>query len=75
MLVLGFYSTLIRYLGGTLVPLLGAILWGSVVAISLTIFAYCIPAEMRIDNMDRGASSMVFGLSIGIIIFFLMFFV
>ena len=75
MLTLGFYSALIRSLGGTLDPLLWAILWGAVVAISLTIFAYGVPGEIRISSLDRGASSMVFGLSIGIIVFFLMFFV
>lgn len=72
--ILGFYFRLARHLGGTLAPLFWAFSWGVTAAISMAIFVYGAPADMRIDRLDRGASAMVFGLSIGIIIFFLMFF-
>lgn len=71
--ILGFFFMFLRYLGGTLAPLFWAILWGVMAAISLTIFAYGAPVDMRIGNLGRGASSIISGLSIGIIIFFLMF--
>lgn len=72
--ILGFYFRLARHLDGTLAPLFWAFSWGVTAAISMAIFVYGAPADMRIDRLDRGASAMVFGLSIGIIIFFLMFF-
>jgi len=72
--VLGFYQTLARHLSLELNPMLWAILWGTIVAISLTIFTYTAPVEMRINNLDKGDSSMFFGLSIGIILFLIMSF-
>jgi hypothetical protein len=63
-----------RYIGGTLARLFWAVLWGAVAAISIAIFAFGSPADMRIGNIGRGASAVMFGLSTGIIIFFLMLF-
>jgi hypothetical protein len=74
LLIIGFYFRLARYFGGTLAPLFWAFSWGTTTAISMAIFIYGAPADIRISNLGRGASAIVFGLSIGIIIFFLMFF-
>jgi hypothetical protein len=71
--VVGFYFELIAYLGGTLSPLYWAFSWGTTTAISMSIFSYGIPGDIRIGNLRRGASAMVFGLSIGIVVFVLMF--
>lgn len=72
--ILGFYFRLARHIGGTLAPLFWAFSWGVTATISMAIFFYGAPADIRIGKLDRGASAMVFGLPIGIIIFFLMFF-
>jgi hypothetical protein len=74
LLILGLFFSFLRYLGGTFAPLFSAILWGVMTGISMAIFAYGAPVGMRINNLRRGASAIVFGLSIGIVIFFLMFF-
>ena len=74
LLILGFYSELARYLGVTLTPSLWAFQWGVTAAISMTIFACGAPTDMQIGKLGRGASAIVFGVSIGIVIFFLMFF-
>jgi hypothetical protein len=73
-LILGLFFSFLRYLGGTFAPLFSAILWGAMTGISMAIFAYGAPVDMRINNLRRGSSAIVFGLSIGIVIFFLMFF-
>ncbi|HVP26877.1 MAG TPA: winged helix-turn-helix domain-containing protein [Candidatus Bathyarchaeia archaeon] len=74
-LVIGFYFELVRGLGGGLSPLFWAFSWGATAAISMSIFVYGAPADIRMGNLRRGASSMVFGLSTGITIFLLMFLV
>jgi hypothetical protein len=73
-LILGLFFSFLRYLGGTFAPLFSAILWGVMTGISMAIFAYGASVDMRINNLRRGSSAIVFGLSIGIVIFFLMFF-
>lgn len=72
--IIGLYFRLARYFGGALAPLFWAFSWGVTATISMAIFFFGSPADMRIGRLDRGASAMVFGLSIGIIIFFFMFF-
>lgn len=72
--IIGFYFRLLRHLGGGLAPLFWAFSWGVTAAISMAIFVYGTPLDVRISRLDRGASAMVFGLSIGVIIFLLMFF-
>jgi len=74
LLILGLFFSFLRYLGRTFAPLFSAILWGVMTGISMAIFAYGAPVGMQINNLRRGASAIVFGLSIGIVIFFLMFF-
>jgi hypothetical protein len=73
-LILGLFFSFLRYLGGTFAPLFSAILWGAITGISMAIFTYGAPVDMRINNLRRGSSAIVFGLSIGIVIFLLMFF-
>jgi len=72
--ILGLYFRLAQHLFGAAAPLFWAFSWGVTAAISMAIFFYGAPADMRIGRLYRGASATVFGLSIGIIIFFLMFF-
>jgi hypothetical protein len=72
--ILGLYFRLAQHLFGAAAPLFWAFSWGITAAISMAIFYYGAPADMRIGRLDRGASAMVFGLSIGLIMFLLMFF-
>jgi len=70
---LGSYYEIIAHLGGTLSPLYWAFSWGTTAAISMSIFFYGIPADIQLGSLGRGASAMIFGLSVGITISFLMF--
>jgi hypothetical protein len=72
-LIVGFYFELMKYLGGTLSPVFWAFSWGTTATVSMSIFVYGVPGDMRIGNMHRGVSAIVFGLSAGILIFVLVF--
>lgn len=72
--ILDVFFNLGRNIYGTLAPMYWAITWGVVTALSMAFFAYAAPINIRIGNLRRGASAMVFGISTGIVIFFLMFF-
>jgi hypothetical protein len=72
--ILDLFFSLGKNIYGTLAPMYWAIVWGVVTALSMTFFAYAAPVNMRLGNLRRGASTLVFGLSIGIVIYFLMFF-
>jgi len=72
--ILDLFFNLGRNIYGTLAPMYWAIIWGVVTALSMAFFAYAALVNMRMGNLRRGASAMVFGISIGIVIFLLMFF-
>jgi hypothetical protein len=72
--ILDVFFNLGRNIYGTLAPMYWAIAWGVVTAFSMAFFAYAAPINIRIGNLRRGASTMVLGISTGIVIFFLMFF-
>jgi hypothetical protein len=72
--ILDLFFSLGRNIYGALAPMYWAIIWGVVTALSMAFFAYAAPVNMRMGNLRRGASAMVFGISIGIVIFLLMFF-
>jgi hypothetical protein len=71
--VLDLSFNLGRNIYGSLAPIYWALVWGVATALSMTFFAYAAPASMRIGNLLRGASAIIFGVSIGIVIYFLMF--
>jgi hypothetical protein len=49
-------------------PDLWAIFWGVTIAISLAMFTYSFPAEINLRKMNRGLSSIIFGVVVGVII-------
>jgi hypothetical protein len=57
-----------RRLEGLFPPELWAILWGVTTAISLAMFGYSFPAEMRLGNMRRGVSVVIYSSFVGVII-------
>ena len=67
-LFLAVLFALARRLEGLFPPELRAVLWGATTAISLAMFAYSFPAEMRLGNMSRGASIIIYSGFVGVII-------
>ena len=67
-LFLAVLFALARRLEGLFPPELWAILWGVATAISLAMFAYSFPAEMRLGNMRRGVSTILCSVFAGVII-------
>jgi hypothetical protein len=57
-----------RRLEGLFPPELWAILWGVTTAISLAMFGYSFPVEMRLGNMRRGVSVVIYSSFVGVII-------
>jgi hypothetical protein len=57
-----------RRFEGLFPPELWAILWGVTTAISLAMFGYSFPAEMRLGNMRRGVSVVIYSSFVGVII-------
>lgn len=59
---------LARRLEGLFPPELWTILWGVTTAVSIAMFAYSFPAEIRLGNMQRGVSAMIYSAFGGVII-------
>ena len=59
---------LARRLEGLFLPELWAILFGATTAISMAMFAYSFPADIRLGNLRRGISVVIFSVFVGVII-------
>lgn len=55
-------------LAGLFPPELWAILWGVTTALSMAMFAYSFPVEMRLGNLQRGVSVVIYSVFFGVII-------
>jgi hypothetical protein len=55
-------------LAGLFPPELWAILWGVTTALSMAMFAYSFPVEMRLGNLRRGVSVVIYSVFFGVII-------
>jgi hypothetical protein len=55
-------------LEGVFPPDLWAVFWGVTIAISSAMFAYSFPAEIHLGKMNRGISSIIYGVFVGVII-------
>jgi len=53
-------------------PMAWSLIWGITAVFSLTMFMYNAPVEMKIGKLDKAGSSILFGISVGIIIFLFM---
>jgi hypothetical protein len=65
---------LARQLEGLFPPELWAILWGVTIASSIAMIVYSFPVEIRLGNMRRGVSAMVYGVFAGATIAISIFF-
>lgn len=56
-----------RRLEGLFPPELWAVFWGVTTAISLTMFLYSVPAEIHLGKMNRGVSTIIYSVLVGVI--------
>jgi hypothetical protein len=64
---LAFLVAFARRLEGLFPPELWAVFWGVTTAISLTMFLYSVPAEIHLGKMNRGVSTIIYSVFVGVI--------